>query len=38
MSISGDLSIQEAAFGIVAVICMTVIFVTIIITERKGKK
>jgi hypothetical protein len=38
MSISGNLSMQEAAFGIVAVICITVIFVTLIITERKGKK
>ena len=38
MSISGDLSVQEAVFGIVAVICTTVIFVTLIITEKRGRK
>jgi hypothetical protein len=38
MIVRGDLSVQETVFGIVSVICMTVIFVTIIITERKGKK
>ena len=37
MSISGDLSIQEAVFGIVSVICSSVILLTIIITERKQK-
>jgi len=38
MSISGDLSVQECIFGSICVICMSVIFVTLIITERHGKK
>lgn len=38
MTIYGDLSIQECIFGSVCVICTTVIFVTIVINERRGKK
>ena len=38
MMIRGDISIQEAVFGIVACLCMTAIFITIIITEKRNRK
>lgn len=38
MIIRGDLSIQECIFGAVCMICTTVLCVTIIINERRGKK
>ena len=38
MIVHGDLSVQECIFGAVCMICTTVIFLTIIITEKRGKK